>query len=228
MGVTCSCVPISGGRQSWKPADRVVRHRHNQAYAAIVLAGSYEECGSRGRFLVEPGDVLLHTAFESHRNSFLKKGAQVFNVALNSRSPTFNFGRVSDPDAIVRASSRDSIEAANELHAQLKQSNSSLRDWPDILAADILRDSNCHLGQWAQRYGLAKETLSRGFSRVFEITPAAFRAEVRALRAFEHIQANNTPLVAIAASSGFADQAHMSRAMRSLTGSPPSRWRKSI
>jgi AraC-like DNA-binding protein len=228
MRATRSLVHVTSGRQSWSPSDHFERHQHNQAYAAIVLAGSYEECGSRGRFLVEPGDVLLHTEFESHRDRFYKKGAQVLNVLLDGLAISFGVGRVSDPDAIVRAASTDSNAAANELHAQLKPTNSASRDWPDLLAAEILRDTNCSLRRWAQRHSLAEETISRGFRKVFETTPAAFRAEVRALQAFEHIKTNCSQLKSIAASTGFADQAHMSRSVRALTGRSPNGWRRSI
>jgi AraC-like DNA-binding protein len=73
--------------------------------------------------------------------------------------------------------------------------------------------------------GLAPETISRGFGRVFGTTAASFRAEARARRAFEQIVRTNAPLVDIAANSGFADQAHMTRAVRALTGAPANSWR---
>jgi AraC-like DNA-binding protein len=85
-------------------------------------------------------------------------------------------------------------------------------------AAIIL--SECH--------GLTPATVSRGFARVFETSPAAFRAEARALRAFARITAGGRSLAGIAAVAGFADQAHMTRAIRALTGRPPGHWLRSI
>jgi AraC-like DNA-binding protein len=222
-----SFIHIENGRQCWNATHRVPRHRHNRAYAALVLSGSYEECGSRGRFKVGPGDVLVHDAFDSHLDRFQEKGAQVLNLVLWNSAPNFSIGRVADPDAIARAAELDPIEAHAQLREQLREAHGSSRDWPDILAADILRDSNCRLDSWALRHGLAAETISRGFGRVFGVTPASFRAEVRARQAFALISGGNAPLVSIATAAGFSDQAHMSRATLALTGSPPSWWRRS-
>jgi AraC-like DNA-binding protein len=194
---------------------------------AVVLSGGYEECGSRGRFNVGAGDVLAHDAFDAHLDRFRDKGAQILNLVLTNAMPGISIGRVADPDAIARAAELDPLEAADQLRAQLRTAHRRFQDWPDILAADILRDSDCRLDSWARNHGLAAETISRGFGQVFGVTPATFRAEVRARRAFALITAGNAPLVAIAAATGFADQAHMSRATRALTGSPPSWWRRS-
>jgi AraC-like DNA-binding protein len=220
-------IEITNGQQCWNGAHSVPRHRHTRAYVAVVLSGSYEECGSRGRFQVGPGDVLLHDAFDAHLDRFQERGAQILNLVVADSGPGFSIGRVGDPDAIARAAELDPNEAGAQLQAQLCEAHTALRDWPDILAADILRDSHCRLDSWARSYGLAAETISRGFRRVFGVTPASFRAEVRARRAFALITRSDAPLVSIAADTGFADQAHMSRATRALTGSPPSWWRRS-
>jgi AraC-like DNA-binding protein len=218
---------ITNGRQCWNAAHSVPRHRHDRPYMAVVLSGSYEECGSRGRFQVGAGDVLLHDAFDAHLDRFQDNGAQILNLVVADSRPDFSIGRVGDPDAIARAAELDPIEAGALLRAQLREAHTALRDWPDILAADILRDSHCRLDSWARRYGLAAETISRGFRRVFGVTPASFRAEVRARQAFALITRSEAPLVSIAVDMGFADQAHMSRATRALTGLPPSWWRRS-
>jgi AraC-like DNA-binding protein len=218
---------IENGRQSWSTGHRVPLHRHDQAYVAVVLSGSYEECGSRGRLRVGPGDVLLHTAFDAHLNRFRQKGAQILNLVGAGPAPSFGLGRVADPDAIARAAERDPIEAGVRLHEQLRESECPPEDWPDILARDLLSNPGYCLKHWAGQHGLAAETISRGFRKVFGITPASFRAEVRARRAFALIVCSDTPLVSIAAAAGFADQAHMSRATRALTGLPPTAWRRS-
>jgi AraC-like DNA-binding protein len=98
-------------------------------------------------------------------------------------------------------------------------------DWADLLAAEIVRDPNCRLDRWADAYGIAPETVSRGFARAYGITAATFRAEIRARRAFRHIVHTMTSLVEIASVLEFADQAHMTRAIRVLTGATPSHWR---
>jgi AraC-like DNA-binding protein len=218
---------VANGRQSWNAAASIPRHRHNRPYMAVVLSGSYEECGSRGRFHARPGDVLVHDAFDAHLDRFQGKGAQILNLLATNVTPSFSIGRVPDPDAIARAAERDLIEAGAQLCVQLRETRVEGRDWPDILAADILRDSALRLDSWARSHGLAAETISRGFGKVFGVTPASFRAEARTRRAFTLITKSDLPLVSVAAATGFADQAHMSRATCALTGSPPSWWRRS-
>jgi AraC-like DNA-binding protein len=219
---------IGNGRQNWSPRHCIPRHRHDRAYAAVVLSGTYEECGSRGRFRVGPGDVLLHSAFDAHLDRFQNQGAQILNLVVAGAVPaSFSIGRVGDPDAIARAAERDPIEAGAQLHAQLCETPSALQDWPDLLVTDLLSDPDCRLEIWARKHGLAAETISRGFGKVFGVTPAAFRVEVRARCALALITGSDEPLACIAAATGFADQAHMSRATRALTGSPPSWWRRS-
>ncbi len=58
------------------------RHRHASAYAALVLSGGYEECGTFGRYRVRPGQVLLHRRFDSHLNRFEPSGARLLNLPL--------------------------------------------------------------------------------------------------------------------------------------------------
>lgn len=217
---------ISNGKECWHCGARIPRHRHENAYAAIVLSGSYEECGSRGRFRVGAGDVLLHDAFDAHLNSFHRAGAQILNLVTAS-AVAFCHGRVADPDAIASAAERDTVEAGTALHAQLRPVDRAMFDWPDKLARDLIADPGCRLEDWAQAHGLAAETLSRGFRKVFGMTPVAFRLETRARRAFAMITTGSAPLAVIAATTCFADQAHMSRAVRGLTGAAPGRWRRS-
>lgn len=220
-----SFAQIANGRERWSANHTVPRHRHDRGYAAVVLSGAYEECGSCGRFRVTAGDVLAHDAFDAHLDRFRSAGAQIFNLIIDV--PRFSIGHVHDPDAIARAAERDPAEAAVLLRMQMAPLESSAEDWPDVLAFDLLNDPDCRLDDWSRRHNLAAETVSRGFGKVFGVTPAAFRLEVRTRRAVRMIGDESAPLAVIAAKAGFADQAHMSRAVRVLTGASPGHWRRS-
>ena len=67
-------------------------------------------------------------------------------------------------------------------------------DWPDLLASDLMSISDQRLGRWADAMGLAAATLSRGFRGVYGVTPAGFRAEVRARKAMEMIERTQVSL----------------------------------
>jgi AraC-like DNA-binding protein len=212
---------ISSGLERWDPHIQIPRHRHNHAYAALVVSGSYEESGSRGRFRVGPGDVLFHDAFDAHLNRFCGRGAQVFSLLVDSHSSGPSIGRIADPDTIVRIAERDVTEAVTQLQAQLRPIQHVHIDWQDKLADDLLRDPGCLLDEWARNNNLAAATVSRGFRKVFDMTPAEFRLEARAHHALGMIVANKERLADIAMTTGFADQAHMCRAIRTLTDAPP-------
>jgi AraC-like DNA-binding protein len=222
-----SFAQVTAGRECWSAHRSIPRHRHERGYVALVLAGGYEECGSRGRFCVGPGDVLLHDAFDAHLDRFKSQGAEILNLVMENPAMDLGLGRVADPDSIARAAERDLAEAAACLRERLSGTARDAGDWPDLLARDLAAGPDCCLGAWARAHGLAAETLSRGFGKVFGLTPAAFRAEVRAHRAFALVAGSDAPLASIAAAAGFADQAHMCRALRALTGAPPTVWRRS-
>jgi AraC-like DNA-binding protein len=62
---------------------------------------------------------------------------------------------------------------------------------------------------------------------VFGVSPEAFRARIRARHALKSIQNTEAPLASIAAELGFADQSHMTRSVKQLTGIGPQAWRSS-
>ncbi|MGH6878163.1 MAG: helix-turn-helix domain-containing protein [Rhizomicrobium sp.] len=218
---------IRSGPESWSPNQSIPRHYHDRAYIAIVLSGSYEECGSCGRSRVGPGDALLHHAFDGHLDRFQHKGARILNLVVAGFEANFSIGHVDDVDAVARAAEGDPAETRMLLCNQLRETKRVPEDWPDILARDLLRNPDYRLDIWAEDHDLAVETVSRGFGKVFGVTPAAFRLEVRTRRALALMIGSDATLASIAATAGFADQAHMSRATRTLTGLPPGSWRRS-
>lgn len=218
--------PVIQGTDSWSAHCGIPRHRHDRAYAAVIVSGGYEESGSRGRYRVRSGDVLLHRSFDAHLDRFESQGAQIVNLLLEEE-PAFALGSVADPDAIARVAERDAVAALDVLQMQLGPTELRVSDWPDLLARDLLDDPRLRLDEWAERHGLAPATLSRGFRKVFTISPAAFRAEARVQGALALIAAGDRSLAAVAADVGFADQAHMTRAVSAVTGQPPSHWRRS-
>jgi AraC-like DNA-binding protein len=218
--------PVSLGRWRHTGAGAMPRHRHSTGYVALVLSGGYEEVGDCGRFKVGPGDVLFHRRFEAHLDRFASAGADTLNFGIEGllRS-VVDFGRVDNPDGIVRLAERDHCEARDMLLASVMPKQTCALDWPDLLAASIRKEPNLNLTLWAKTHGLAPATISRGFRRVFGIPPVAFRAEMRARHAWHAIAHTGKPLAMIAAENGFADQAHMTRSVGALTGATPVAWR---
>lgn len=200
---------------------------------ALVLSGGYEEAGDRGSLRVRSGDIVIHGAYEAHLNRYDADGSEVLNLALpwcfESPTPVM---RIKDPDAVVRTAERDPQEAATMALSLMQpvrpDGTERSPDWPQELAAALRSDPNLRLSDWAYKHYLAEETVSRGFQKVFGISPSAYRAQHRATRAWRMIVAGRDNLSEIAALTGFCDQAHMTRGVRAVTGKAPGEWRRHI
>ncbi|HEX6661736.1 MAG TPA: helix-turn-helix transcriptional regulator [Sphingomicrobium sp.] len=214
------------GRETLGPGVSIPRHRHRGGYVAVVLSGGYQEAGLAGRFDVSAGDVVVHREFDAHLDHVRDRGAEILNLPLPPGTKLPSAFRIADPDAIVRLAERDTVAAAMSLVPM--SGVVPANDWPDELASDLNRDSGHRLRCWAHARNLAPETLSRRFRMAYGLTPAAFRAEARAQRAFTLVCESDASLASIAADCGFADQPHLTRAIVRLTGHPPGFWRGSI
>lgn len=203
------------------------RHRHAQGYAAVVLGGGYEEAGDAGRRWLVSGDVVIHQGWEAHLNRTPAAGAQVLNLPLPAGALA-PFGRIDDVDAVVRTAQHDPREAGARLAADFRPLSAATTDWPDLLAAALSRGDATPLGDWAERLGLSPEHLSRGFGKVFGVTPQRFRWEARSRAALRDLTLTAMPLAELALAHGFADQAHLTRSLRSFSGHTPGAWRNAV
>jgi AraC-like DNA-binding protein len=216
---------IRYGVEDFNAALTLPRHRHAGGYATIVLGGHFAEASFAGRFVVGPGDVLLHGAFDCHANwSTSRASLKILRLPWRDNLLEGRF-QVRDPDTLARLAERDPIEAMEQLHANLLQPRSQEFHWTERLAHTLRVQASTSLEGWADRERLTPETVSRGFHRAFGVTPKVFRVESRARRAWNLLLRSSSTLTEIAYQLGFADLAHLSRAVAALTGAPPSYWR---
>ncbi|MDQ3124498.1 MAG: helix-turn-helix domain-containing protein, partial [Pseudomonadota bacterium] len=78
----------------------------------------------------------------------------------------------------------------------------------------------------ARTLGLHPVRFARLFREAFAQSPTAARQNRRAAQAVDRLIRTRTPLAEIAAAEGFADQAHLSRAINQTTGWSPGRLRR--
>jgi AraC-like DNA-binding protein len=202
----------------------IPRHRHADGYAAIVLEGTHQQAGDAGRRRLGPGEVAVHAGFAAHLNHVGPGGARLLNLPV-AWLPD-GFGRVDDPDELVRLAGQDPQAAAARLQEQLMPLPAGSADWPDLLAAALAADPGLSVSAWARQHGLAAATVSRGFARVFGTSPRRFRSEALARRALHGCLWEGGSLAHVALEAGFADQSHMTHAITALTGCPPGEWRR--
>ncbi len=206
------------------------RHRHLRAYATVVLAGSFEESGYNGRIHATVGDVLIHPALDCHGNQMVSAGVKLIRLDWRDARGIGGLYHLDDVDEVARTAEKDVIEATHLLECVLRKkclpSSGQRNDWPDLLLADLAKNASTEIGIWAEVNGLARETVSRGFAAAYGTAPSVLRAELRARSAWLRITRGSECLCRIAAETGFADQAHMTRWIHRITGAPPAVWRR--
>ena len=215
-------------RPSLLPASTdIARHHHREPYATIVLVGSYEETGDAGRLSAQAGDVLLHGPFSAHRDCISAARTVVIDLPLPFDGREWPArARIDDADRIVRLAERGPVEAVTEMMAGLSPLvEEEEPELPDQLSAVLREVKPPRIGEWAATRGRSREHVSRCFERLYGISPAAYRADCQAKRAWRKIVASDDSLAGIAAEVGYADQAHMTRVVSALTGMSPGRWR---
>lgn len=203
------------------PGERLARHRHGEGYVALVLAGTYVEAGDGPRIAAAPGMVIVHHGHDAHRDDFGRRGAIVLNLPLAAGLD--GIGRAPDADAVARLAERDPLAAAAMLAEIMVPDPGRLDDWPDRLAEALSGDAPFGLADWADRHGIAPQSLSRGFRLAYGVSPKRYRLEQRARRAIRELPAWQGTLAGLAAETGFADQAHLTRTVAAIAGMPPQR-----
>lgn len=92
-----------------------------------------------------------------------------------------------------------------------------------------LRDNlgrNVPVAEMARIAGLSESRFSHAFKQSRNETPQRWQTRLRLDVAREMMRDPALPLADIAYATGFADQAHLSRAFRAAHGMPPSVWRR--
>lgn len=203
------------------------RHRHDHGYVAIVLSGNFVEAGLRGRIWAGPGCAIVHPNFSSHSDQFGQAGAEVLNLPMPNLGNQL-VGSVQDPDRIAKLASQDPTAATEEFVTQFSQLEPDMDgDWPDLLANELIANPALSITNWADDHSLDPASVSRGFRRVFGISPKRFRLEAKVARAMEGMGSGGVPAARMALDCGFADQAHMCRAFRLIVGHSPESIRQS-
>ncbi len=193
-----------------------------RAYATVVLAGSFEESGYAGRIRATAGDVLIHSALDCHANQRVCAGVRLIRLDWCDTKGAGGVYHLPEVDGLAITAEKDVGDAVLLLEEALSKgcatSAGTKNDWPDMLAAALARNASMPIGRWAQANDLTRETESRGFVAAYGITPEVFRAELRTRAAWLRVTRGSDCLCRIAAETGFADQAHMTRWIHRITG----------
>ena len=105
-------------------------------------------------------------------------------------------------------------------------SRSTLRRCIDLMEAHLERD--LRLSELAHEAGLSSSHFTRSFRRSTGKSPYQFLLHRRVERAKSLMRDDHVSLTEVALASGFADQHHLARVFRRVTGETPSSYRRSV
>jgi transcriptional regulator GlxA family with amidase domain len=108
-------------------------------------------------------------------------------------------------------------------------SKGGLASWQERKVRDHIDsniDSSILVDDLADIVSLSAAHFCRAFKKSFEATPHAYIVRRRVERAQDLMRTTRSPLSQIALDCGFADQTHLSKLFRRLTGRTPNNWRR--
>jgi AraC family transcriptional regulator len=232
-------VPAFGVEDVIMPARFHMRgHAHDEPHMCVVLDGAFEESGH----VVSAGMLRISPAGDTHDIQFLAKGARCF---------VMTFGRALADDASLPAERRFQMGDAAmpiihrlrhdlehgtfvsaellvlETLARITTPSSMKRSTPPAWLSRIREALDDRPFDPPTTEFLAREAgmhpvyVARVFRAWYGCSLATYARLLRLDRAIRLMMETREPLARIAALAGFADQSHLTRAVRARTGTTP-------
>lgn len=154
-------------------------------------------------------DPSLFSAFTTLMASIFNGSAEPH---LLDEEATLAFSRLLDSHAESRSTQRGSLRTCRQLAQQVK---------------DMIRDYNCHpvtLEEISTHTGASRFAIIRAFSAQFGVTPMRYLLQIRLEQARKLLH-QRVPIAEVALLTGFADQPHLTRAMKRIYGVTPGKFR---
>jgi AraC family transcriptional regulator len=229
------------------------RHIHERPIVCVMLEGSFEHVGDRRTHDCTPGTVVIEPAGDPHGNRIRRGGARVLVVEPEPRDELMRSlggalergAYFRNPGIVARARSLTRELAARDAAAPLALEAGALEllaiaarlevhargAEPAWLrrAREMVEDrfrEPLQLTDLAREAGVHPAHLSRVFRQRYRESIAARVRRLRTEWAAERLVESDDPISAIALAAGFADQSHLTRALRARTGMTPARYRR--
>jgi AraC family transcriptional regulator len=132
-------------------------------------------------------------------------------------------------DHIFSAATLHIAEAYGSAVLAATRTRGGLAPWQERRAMDMLMaqlDGDVGLASLADACGLSPGHFAKAFKRTTGVPPHRWLLKQRLSRARDMLLHSNEPLGAIALSSGFADQSHLTRVFSKAEGVGPAAWRR--
>lgn len=228
-------------------------HVHARPYFALLVSGSYSETYGETTLVYEPFSFAFHPAgivhsdrmgdattlfalelspewearvgvhfdtsdwqLELQRGEAAWLGARLLNAFLNDQLDIF------EVDTVVS----EMIGIALRVVDRDRASRAWVREVETMLQEDFSR--RVTLAELSETTRLHPSSLARGFRLETGVTIGDYLNRIRVQNACRLIAEQQTPLADIADACGFADQSHMTRVFKSITGMAPGALRRDL
>jgi len=236
----------------YPPGAVLNRHSHSHPYFCILLHGGYRETYRRGVRECLPATALLHPPAEEHEDRFLGAGGRIFRFEIvDDQSnlyraceafdrPELRSGTVRcvaarlyrescNPDCFsALAAEALALEIIGEaIREETPRDESGMPRWL-INATDMLHEElpdNLTVANIAHVVGVHPVHLSRVFRRRYGCSVGEYTRKWRVEVASRQLATTTSPVAEVAAIAGFADQSHLCRTFKTVSGLTPSEFR---
>ena len=214
-------------------------HEDAAPQLSVLLAGSLLETVGRTEVHAEVGTICAKAEGLRHADVYGPNGALIFSISARPGTAAADMlkgrpwswrpinRRVAVGAVVAQARPED---AFHELIAAGSVDRDGRGEPPAWLARTRERltedPAGARLSSLAREAGVHPISLSRAFIRHYDITPTAYRRRQMVAAAVRRTLLGEEPLARTAYASGFADQSHMTRSMKALTGFPAASLRR--
>lgn len=219
-------------------------HAHLSLILGLVDAGTRHIVLPDGLKRLEAGDGFVIPPDTAHAFAASPDGSHRVVALTPGNLPPWRAAVIRDSawvaafDALFAAAEADRPGTASLIPALLMETNRlaprAARPGPmprPLRAARRLAgerlDEDVDLRALGRQAGLSPFHLHRLYRRAYGLTPAEHRLEAR-LRLARRLILSGVAIAEAAATAGFADQSHLTRAFRKLMGTSPGRWAREM
>lgn len=233
---------------------RLPRHMHERPYICLIRHGTYSERFGRRNRSCGPAMVVYHPAGEHHCQEMHGRDVASFNVEIGPtwQQRMIEIGMAADQPVqfegghahdiavrMLRELNHDDIDTAPaieelfcQLLAEIRSSTTPrpLGSGPAWLGSvremlDARIQEPLSLGGIAEEAGVHPVHLATTFRQHFGCSVGEYMRRRRVAAARDMLGNPDIPLTRVAIEAGFADQSHLTRTFKRLTGVTPGRYR---
>jgi AraC family transcriptional regulator len=240
----------------YAPGVHLPWHAHECAFFKVMLEGAYMKTDVRRAWTISPFTLTFHPAGERHADRFYEAAGRVFDLEIEDHwlKHAREYGSVLDGP--IQFTGGLPVWLGYRLYDEFRRADDASPLAMEGLALEILaeaaRGSDCTserrprwleqvrelvharfaenlaLEEIAATVGIHPVHLARTFRAHHRCAIGDYVRQLRVEYACRELFRSDTPLAMIALAAGFADQSHLTRTFKRLTGMTPAQFRATV